>query len=80
LIQSSHHFSHSYEAAEGNELTFAEGDHITQIEAVSDDWWQGRDQHGNAGLFPGKLNALQFISIDLNECYAPAANYVEVLE
>lgn len=44
---------YSYDAAEDNELTFREGDRIVEIEAVSEDWWQGRDQHGNVGLFPG---------------------------
>jgi hypothetical protein len=43
----------SYDAAEDNELSFREGDRITKIEGVSDDWWSGRDQHGNVGLFPG---------------------------
>lgn len=43
----------SYDAAEDNELSFKEGDRITQIEAASDDWWQGTDLHGNVGLFPG---------------------------
>ena len=46
-------FCKSYEAAEDNELSFVEGDLIVDIEAVSEDWWQGRDQHGNVGLFPG---------------------------
>jgi hypothetical protein len=44
---------YSYDAAEDNELSFREGDRITEIEAVSDDWWSGRDQHDNVGLFPG---------------------------
>jgi hypothetical protein len=44
---------YSYEAAEDNELSFYENDRIIEIEAVSDDWWSGRDQHGNVGLFPG---------------------------
>ena len=43
----------SYNAGEDNELSFREGDRITEIDAVSDDWWSGRDQHGNVGLFPG---------------------------
>ena len=46
-------YFYSYDAAEDNELSFREGDRITEIEAVSDDWWSGRDQHGNFGLFPG---------------------------
>ena len=24
-----------------------------EIEAASEDWWQGKDVHGNVGLFPG---------------------------
>jgi Variant SH3 domain len=44
---------YSYDAAEDNELSFREGDGITEIEAVSDDWWSGHDQYGNVGLFPG---------------------------
>lgn len=48
----------SYDAAEDNELTFREGDRIVEIEAVSEDWWQGRDQHGNVGLFPGESRVI----------------------
>ena len=44
----------SYDAAEDNEISFKEGDRITHIEAVSEDWWQGTNPHGNVGLFPGK--------------------------
>lgn len=44
----------SYDAAEENELSFKEGDRIVAIEAPSDDWWSGRDAHGNVGLFPGE--------------------------
>ena len=32
----------SYDAAEDNELSFKEGDKITEIEAASDEWWQGK--------------------------------------
>ena len=46
-------FRGSYEASEDNELSFREGDRIVEIEAASDDWWQGKDVHGNVGLFPG---------------------------
>jgi len=41
---------YSYDAAEDNELSFREGDRISEIEAASDDWWSGRDEHGNVGL------------------------------
>lgn len=46
---------YDYAAEEDNEISFNEGDHITQIEFVSDDWWQGLAANGkNVGLFPGK--------------------------
>jgi hypothetical protein len=45
---------HSYEAAEENEVSFVEGELITNIEAPSDDWWSGRNPRGEVGLFPGK--------------------------
>jgi len=43
----------SYDAAEENEVTFREGERIVEIEAVSDDWWQGKTADGSVGLFPG---------------------------
>lgn len=55
------HFVRSYEATEDNELSFVEGDRITEIEAASDDWWQGKDQHGNVGLFPGEFDILECV-------------------
>ncbi|KAI9512504.1 SH3 domain-containing protein [Russula earlei] len=50
---------YDYDAAEDNELTFREGDRITDIEAISEDWWSGHDQHGNAGLFPATYVEVQ---------------------
>lgn len=52
----------SYEAAEDNEIDFAEGDKITNIDKVrtsltrahsqvDTDWWQGTCK-GKTGLFP----------------------------
>jgi SH3 domain len=38
---------------EDNELSFCEGDRIIVIEAVSDDWWVGRDRYDNVGRFLG---------------------------
>jgi len=43
---------YDYDAGEDNELSFREGDRIVEIEAVSEDWWSGRDSYGNVGLFP----------------------------
>ncbi|KAI9788470.1 MAG: hypothetical protein M1816_006907 [Peltula sp. TS41687] len=42
---------YDYEAAESNELSFAEGDIITGIEFPDDDWWFGHLDH-KEGLFP----------------------------
>ncbi|CAG8566971.1 10039_t:CDS:10 [Acaulospora morrowiae] len=43
---------YDYEAGESNEISFVEGDIITNIDFVSDDWWQGTAQDGSVGLFP----------------------------
>lgn len=45
---------YSYDAAEDNELSFRAGDRIIEIEAASEDWWQGKDKDGLVGLFPGE--------------------------
>ncbi|TIA86976.1 hypothetical protein E3P99_03464 [Wallemia hederae] len=43
---------YDYEAGEDNEISFAEGDTITHIDAVSDDWYEGTAKDGSRGLFP----------------------------
>ncbi|CDO74750.1 hypothetical protein BN946_scf184411.g7 [Trametes cinnabarina] len=50
---------YDYDAGEDNEISFKEGDRITHIEAVSEDWWQGTDKDGNVGLFPANYVELQ---------------------
>ncbi|KAG0296928.1 hypothetical protein BGZ97_004387 [Linnemannia gamsii] len=42
---------YDYSAGEPNELSFAEGDVITDIEFVTEDWWNGTS-NGASGLFP----------------------------
>ncbi|KAK4683548.1 hypothetical protein P7C73_g6697, partial [Tremellales sp. Uapishka_1] len=42
---------YDYDAAEDNELSFKEGEMITDIEKVDPDWWQGK-VNGLQGLFP----------------------------
>jgi hypothetical protein len=57
---------YDYDAGEDNEITFREGQTITDIEFVSDDWWQGASG-GRLGLFPGKKwIILVFILLLLN--------------
>ncbi|KAG0246941.1 hypothetical protein BGX31_005429 [Mortierella sp. GBA43] len=51
---------YDYQAAEPNEISFEEGETITEIEFVSDDWWNGKNRNGGIGLFPAnyvQLNA-----------------------
>jgi hypothetical protein len=43
---------YDYEKAEGNELELIEGDTITNIEMVDEDWWMGTNSKGESGLFP----------------------------
>lgn len=44
---------YDYEAAEEGELSFVEGELITEIEFVSEEWWQGKNESkGLEGVFP----------------------------
>lgn len=43
---------YDYDAAEDNELSFAEGDTITQIQQIDEGWWSGVGPNGVEGLFP----------------------------
>ncbi|ODV87180.1 hypothetical protein CANARDRAFT_5734 [[Candida] arabinofermentans NRRL YB-2248] len=49
---------YDYDATEDNELTFKEGDLITDIEMVDEDWWLGTLQ-GDRKLFPANFVTLQ---------------------
>ncbi|CAO3664153.1 unnamed protein product [Rhizopus stolonifer] len=51
---------YDYEAGEDNEISFNEGDTVTQIEFVSDDWWQGlAPNKKDVGLFPANYVELK---------------------
>jgi len=41
-----------YEKAEDNELELKEGEYVTNIEMVDEDWWIGQNSRGETGLFP----------------------------
>ncbi|KAI9681186.1 MAG: hypothetical protein M1817_002468 [Caeruleum heppii] len=43
---------YDYEKGEDNELELREGEYITDIDMVDEDWWMGRDSRGETGLFP----------------------------
>ncbi|RXW13890.1 hypothetical protein EST38_g11968, partial [Candolleomyces aberdarensis] len=50
---------YGYDAAEDNEVSFAEGERITEIEPASEDWWQGKNPRGEVGLFPANYVEVQ---------------------
>ncbi|CAJ0546380.1 Ff.00g098530.m01.CDS01 [Fusarium sp. VM40] len=43
---------YDYEKAEDNEIELVEGDIVTNIEMVDEDWWMGTNSRGETGLFP----------------------------
>ncbi|KAK3362808.1 hypothetical protein B0T25DRAFT_444616 [Lasiosphaeria hispida] len=43
---------YDYEKAEDNEVELREGEYVTNIEMVDDDWWMGTNSQGESGLFP----------------------------
>lgn len=49
---------YDYDATEDNELTFKEGDVITDIEFIDEDWWLG-SLNGKRNLFPANYVSLQ---------------------
>ncbi|OUM51330.1 hypothetical protein BVG19_g425 [[Candida] boidinii] len=49
---------YDYDAAEDNELSFKEGDIITNIEMADEDWWLG-ELNGERKLFPSNFVTLQ---------------------
>lgn len=44
--------SYDYEKAEDNEVELREGDYVTDIDMVDEDWWMGTNAQGERGLFP----------------------------
>jgi hypothetical protein len=43
---------YDYEKAEDNEIELVEGQYVTNIEMVDEDWWMGQNEKGETGLFP----------------------------
>ncbi len=43
---------YDYEKGEDNEIELKEGDHVTNIEMVDENWWMGTNINGESGLFP----------------------------
>lgn len=63
-----------YEKAEGNEIDLIEGEYVTNIEMVDEDWWMGQNSKGESGLFPS--NYVELVDDDHEED-TPAARVSE---
>ncbi|KAI1436290.1 hypothetical protein GGR50DRAFT_239183 [Xylaria sp. CBS 124048] len=46
------YIQYDYEKAEDNELELREGEYVTNIDMVDEDWWMGTNSAGETGLFP----------------------------
>ncbi|KAL9103286.1 MAG: hypothetical protein Q9163_001664 [Psora crenata] len=55
---------YDYEKAEDNELELKEGELVTNIDMVDENWWMGQNPHGETGLFPS--NYVELIEDDGN--------------
>jgi hypothetical protein len=53
---------YDYTKDEANEIDMQEGERITSIEMVDDDWWMGENSKGERGLFPS--NYVELIADD----------------
>jgi type IV secretory pathway VirB10-like protein len=60
---------YDYEKAEENEIELVEGQYVTNIEMVDEDWWMGTNAKGDTGLFPSNYVEV----VEDNEDQAPAA-------
>lgn len=49
---------YDYEKAEDNEIELKEGEYVTNIEMVDEDWWMGTNTQGESGLFPSNYVTL----------------------
>lgn len=66
---------YDYEKAEDNELELVEGEYVTNIEMVDDDWWMGTNQKGESGLFPS--NYVELVEGEEEEAPAPVSHAPE---
>jgi hypothetical protein len=62
---------YDYEKAEDNELELIEGEYVTNIEMVDEDWWMGTNSKGESGLFPS--NYVELVEGEEEEGPAPVS-------
>ena len=53
---------YDYEKAEDNEIELNEGEYVTNIDMIDEDWWMGVNARGESGLFP--RNYVELIASD----------------
>lgn len=53
---------YDYEKAEDNEIELIDGQYITEIDMVDEDWWVGTNSKGERGLFPA--NYVELVADD----------------
>ncbi|KAL8948475.1 MAG: hypothetical protein Q9222_005334 [Ikaeria aurantiellina] len=61
-----------YEKAEDNEVELREGEYVTNIDMVDEDWWMGENPRGEVGLFPS--NYVELVADDGHGSAAAAAH------
>ncbi|KAI5862582.1 hypothetical protein GGS23DRAFT_83140 [Durotheca rogersii] len=65
---------YDYEKAEDNELELREGEYVTDIEMVDEDWWMGTNARGETGLFPS--NYVELVEDEAEQAApTPAASH-----
>jgi hypothetical protein len=60
---------YDYEKAEDNEIELREGEFVTEIEMVDEDWWVGVNSQGERGLFPA--NYVEIVEDEAAHAPAP---------
>src|SRR5262249_54428879 len=43
---------YDYSKAEDNEIDLVDGENVTKLDMVDEDWWMGTNSQGETGLFP----------------------------
>jgi hypothetical protein len=62
---------YDYEKAEDNEVELHEGEYVTDIDMVDEDWWMGTNSQGERGLFPANYVELVADDNDAGDAAAP---------
>lgn len=65
---------YDHEKADVDEIELVEGQYVTNIEFVDDDWWMGTNEKGESGLFPS--NYVELVEDGEGDA-APAAHEPE---